>query len=103
MTVPVDALDIWLGDVRVGRLERFEDEAYRFEVDRAYWLTADHTPLGLDLEDRLPSPIESSGLPSWFAHLLPQGPMRAAVARIAGVDVHDGFALLAILDVWCPT
>jgi len=99
----VTALEVKLGEVRVGVLERFEDdEEYRFSFDRS-WLEAIERPvLGQFFEDRAPSDIVTSGIPCWFAHLLPQGPILRMIAREAGVDPTDYFDILRFVGTDLP-
>lgn len=91
----ISGLAVHLADTPVGVLYRFEDEAYRFSFDPR-WLQEPQRPiLGQLSEDRRPNPIETSGLPCWFAHLLPQGPLRRLLARQAQVLDDDDFDLLS--------
>jgi serine/threonine-protein kinase HipA len=97
----VNTLSVALGADIVGRLERFEDENYRFSFEAA-WLEDPFRPvLGQLFEDRRPGAIETSGIP-WFSHLLPQGPLRRALAREHAVEVDDDFSLLAGLGTDLP-
>ena len=93
----MSALEVLLGDIRVGLLERFDDEEHVFSFDSGWLAQYDRPVLGQLFEDRRPRAIETSGLPCWFAHLLPQGLLRRAIARQAGIDEDDGFGLLAAL------
>lgn len=96
------SLDVNLGKIRVGRLERFDDEEYCFSFDES-WLRMRKRPvLGQIFEDRLPNDIITSGIPCWFAHLLPQGPLLRMIAREAGVDVDDDFDILQFLGEDLP-
>jgi serine/threonine-protein kinase HipA len=98
----MSVLEVRVGSFRVGFLERFEDEDCRFSFD-AIWLAAPERPvLGQFFEDRRPRDIVTSGLPCWFAHLLPQGPLRRAISRQTGIDEDDGFELLRILGEDLP-
>jgi serine/threonine-protein kinase HipA len=54
------------------------------------------------MEDRLRGSVITHGLTSWFEHLLPQGPLRGAVARDAGLALSDGLGLLAWLGSDLP-
>lgn len=97
----MNSLEVLLGDLRVGLLERFDDpyDTHRFTPDRQ-WLAMRARPvLGQIFEDWLPHPKELHGLIPWFDHLLPleHRPQRKAIARDAGVEVDDSFALLAWL------
>lgn len=98
----MSTLDVWLHGVRVGALEQFEDEQYVFAFD-ADWLADPERPvLGQFFEDRRPEDVVLWGPPCWFAHLLPQGPLRRAVARQSDVEEGDVFALLQRLGEDLP-
>lgn len=97
------ALDVCLGSVRVGLLERLDDWDYRFSFDPAWLADPSRPVLGQLFEDRRPGEIESTGhVPCWFLHLLPQSPLRRAIARSADVDPDDDFSLLALLGEDLP-
>lgn len=96
-----DAGIVSVHDVRVGRLERvseYSDFVFRFEPA---WLSDAARPvLGQLFEDRRPDPIVTSGLLSWFAHLLPpRGLTRRLIQRWRGGDPEedDDFDLLVAL------
>ncbi|MCB9700558.1 MAG: HipA domain-containing protein [Myxococcales bacterium] len=94
----MSTFDVLVSETRVGALEHFEDDARSvFTFDPAWLADPDRPTLGLFFEDRRPHTIEVSGPLCWFAHLLPQGPLRRAVARQAGTDEGDVFGLLAVL------
>ncbi|MBL8972650.1 MAG: HipA domain-containing protein [Myxococcales bacterium] len=98
----MSTLDVLLGTTRVGALEQFEDEEYVFTFDPA-WLADPQRPvLGQLFEDRRPRDIAVSGPPCWFAHLLPQGPLRRAIARQSGHEEADVFSLLQLLGEDLP-
>lgn len=99
----MSALEVRLGSVRVGILERFNDWDYRFSFDESWLRMADAPVLGQLFEDRKPGDIESTGnLICWFDHLLPQGPLRRAVAKQARCDEDDEFNLLQLLGEDLP-
>jgi serine/threonine-protein kinase HipA len=81
----------------VGTLQRLnEDQDFVFAFEEA-WLDDPLRPvLGQLFEDRKPRALKTSGLPCWFAHLLPQGPWRRHLQRWAGLDLEDNddFGLL---------
>jgi serine/threonine-protein kinase HipA len=88
------ALSVALNQVPVGVLETLDDYYYRFSFDHE-WLRDPQRPvLGQLFEDRRPHDIITSGLPCWFAHLLPQGPLRRLIARSTGVDSTEDFEVL---------
>ncbi len=100
----MNALSVYLGDVQIGILEKFEDEAETFTFSEAYIEShIDSRPiLGQIFEDRFPRPIQVGGPLGWFSHLLPQGAMRRWRSRLLGIDEHDSFTLLAQLGENLP-
>jgi serine/threonine-protein kinase HipA len=91
------ALAIHVGQTRVGLLEQLDDWEHRFSFDDAWLEMPDRPILGQLFEDRLPHDILTSGLPCWFSHLLPQGPLRRALERQLGNEDADDFDLLQML------
>lgn len=98
----MSALEVLLGSIRVGTLERFEDEEYLFSFDEDWLHRPERPVLGQLFEDRRPRDIASSGMLCWFGHLLPQGPLRRAIARQFGLDEGDDFDLLEVLGEDLP-
>jgi serine/threonine-protein kinase HipA len=99
----VRALDIRLGQVSVGLLEQLDEWEYRFSFDSGWLRAQDRGVLGQLFEDRKPHDIATTGhVPIWFSHLLPQGPLRRAVARQLEIDVEDEFDLLEFLGEDLP-
>lgn len=85
----------------MGLLEQTDDWEHRFSFDPE-WLDSPARPvLGQIFEDRLPYDIVTSGLPCWFTHLLPQGPLRRAMERQLGEDA-DELDLLQMLGEDLP-
>lgn len=73
--------------VRVGTLWHLDDDDnHEFQFDEDWLADPERPVLGQLFEDRRPRPIVTSGLPSWFAHLLPQGPWARALHRWAGLE-----------------
>ena len=94
----MSTFDVLVSEARVGTLEHFEDDARSvFAFDPMWLADPDRPTLGLFFEDRRPRTIEVSGPICWFAHLLPQGPLRRAIARQSSTDEGDVFGLLAAL------
>jgi len=89
-------LDVLIGATKVGGLEQFEDERYIFSFAPQWLADPDRPVLGQYFEDQRPRDIEFWGPPCWFAHLLPQGPVRRAIARVAGIGEGDVFELLRL-------
>ena len=81
--------------VDVGYLHN-RDEKNWFRFDESYWARADWPVLGQIFEEqgRAWQPNAHVALPRWFSHLLPEGGMRAAVARAAGVSKGREFELM---------
>ena len=74
---------------RVGRLTRLnDDEDFRFRFLPEYADAAPRRILGQQFVDRFPGGLASSGLPGWFANLLPQGPSRRLMEGWLGLP-HD--------------
>ena len=97
------ALEVRLGQTRVGLLEQVEEWEYRFSFDTSYLHKPGSPVLGQLFEDRKPRDIATTGhIPIWFSHLLPQGPLRRAIARRLGVDVDDELELLEFLGEDLP-
>jgi len=93
----VTALVVSLGDVRVGLLHR-RNEGSVFELDDDYLELANRPVLGQTFEDDPRRPYRTrQGIPSWFANLLPEGPLRALIAERAEVDQSRSFFLLRLL------
>lgn len=79
-----------------------DTEAYRFVFDEDWLDDPDRPLLGQLFEDRRPYAIESSGMPAWFANLLPQGSWRPRVHRWAGLEPDDDFGLLVAMGSDLP-
>ena len=92
----MSTLDVLVGETPVGSLEQFEDERYIFSFAPGWLEDPDRPVLGQYFEDQRPRDVEFWGPPCWFAHLLPQGPVRRAIARVAGLDEGDVFELLRL-------
>ncbi len=95
-------LHVLLDESHVGVL-RYELEAVRFRPSDEY-IALPHRPvLGQVFEDDLEREHRvRSGLPPWFANLLPEGPLRTLVAGAAGVHPTRDFFLLAHLGEDLP-
>lgn len=90
-----EALRIRLFGIDVGLLEYFpEHEDYVFTFDESYLSLPDRPVIGQIFEDFRPAPITTSGMPCWFANLLPQHRLRNLLASAIGVDSDDNFHLL---------
>lgn len=102
----MNRVDVFLGGVHVGEIERFGDPYgdHVFRFAPAYLMHGHRPVLGQLFEDRLPRDIVTDGLPLWFEHLLPptKSPLRRAIAASAQLDDDDGLALLAWLGEALP-
>jgi len=101
----VSALDVFVGKIRVGLLERLDEWEHRFSYDSAWLADSARPVLGQIFEDRKPRGLSSTGhLPGWFDHLLPPqgGPLRRAVTRPIGIEPDDDFGLLQFLGEDLP-
>ena len=84
MTEVIEAR-VLLGDEPVGTL-RYEAENVVFRFSEDYLGRPNRGVLGQSFEDDLRREHRvRSGIPPWFANLLPEGPLRGLVARTAGV------------------
>ena len=79
----------------VGHLYRHNERSW-FEFDDSYWSRANRPILGQIFEEdgRTWQGHTQVALPRWFSHLLPEGMLRDAVARAAGVNRKREFELL---------
>ncbi|MEM9693763.1 MAG: HipA domain-containing protein [Myxococcota bacterium] len=95
-----DLAIVHLHGERVGTLERLNEfQDYRFSYDPGYLAGRSRPTLGQLFMDRAPGPIETSGMLSWFAHLLPGGPWRRHLERWAKLPEgeDDDLALLCAI------
>lgn len=92
----MNALEVRVGQTRVGILERFEDEKQRFSFCDEYVnaFKSSRPVLGQIFEDRFPAPVSVDGPLCWFTHLLPQGVMLRWRLKLLGLDDFDTFQLL---------
>jgi len=103
----VSVLDVLLHGTPVGTLTRAGGDRILFAFNDAY-LGGDQRPvLSLAFKDRFGGLISDiaptrTRLPSFFANLLPEGPMRAYLAGRAGVKSVREFFLLWVLGMDLP-
>lgn len=98
-------LAVLLGDLDVARLESRDDGAILLRFLESYRQLRPRPVLGLYYLDKLRRPIPAtSGLPAFFANLLPEAgsPLRRLVARAAGVHGSQELHLLAHLGEDLP-
>ncbi len=90
-------LVVSVGGVRAGLLRR-NNEGSIFELDEEYLALAGRPVLGQIFEDSPDRPYRTrQGVPSWFANLLPEGPLRRLIAERAGVHERRSLFLLGLL------
>jgi serine/threonine-protein kinase HipA len=98
----VTELVVTIGGVRAGLL-RSSNEGSSFELDDEYLERADRPILGQVFEDDPRGRRWTrQGVPSWFANLLPEGPLRRLIAERAGVDQSRSLFLLCLLGEDLP-
>lgn len=98
--------EVRLHDHLVGRLTCLDDDnqSYEFTFEDRSVPPRSRLVLGQQFEERRPEPIRSSGLPSWFGHLLPKDETRRLVERWKNLnpDDHDDFDLLLAIGQDLP-
>lgn len=95
------ALDVYLADRRVGKLERPGSGRLRFQYDE---VVAEESPEAILLSASLTVRAErfsNSETRPFFEGLLPEGAVREQVARERGVSVQNSFGLLAEIGAEC--
>ncbi len=96
--------EVLLGDVTVGYLVDDGDGRTAFRMDRSY-LDRPHRPvLGQEFEDDLLGTFEGEAgrLPTFFANLVPEGPVRDLLVRSTGVPIRDDLGLLSAVGTDLP-
>ncbi|RRD46761.1 type II toxin-antitoxin system HipA family toxin [Tessaracoccus sp. OH4464_COT-324] len=97
-----DAYEVGLSGRTVARLFAKGDHVW-LEWDEGYWEEHNHPVLGLCFEHNRAGRVSSAlRLPPWFSNLLPEGKLRAWVARDAGVNEQREMQLLAHLGGSLP-
>lgn len=91
------SLTVDISGVRAGLLHQ-SNEGSHFELDERYLATPGRPVLGQVFEDDPARTYRTrQGVPSWFANLLPEGPLRHLIAERAGVNERRSWFLLALL------
>lgn len=87
--------------IDVGHLVNEEGDVNQFTSLPSYWETVDRPILGQIFEQKGPdwSPAARVSLPHWFSHLLPEGPLRAAISASAQTHVRREFHLLRRIGI----
>jgi serine/threonine-protein kinase HipA len=102
MSAPGDRLQVFLGERKLGELERRGPSRYRFgyeplvveeEPAKAVVLSA-----SLPVEEELFAPRQAA---PFFEGLLPEGGARATISSLLHLSEEDGFGLLAALGREC--
>lgn len=90
-------LEVVIGDVCAGLLHPNGEGSF-FELDEAYLHLPSRPVLGQVFEDTPYRPHRTrQGVPSWFANLLPEGPLRKLIAARANVHERRSLFLLRLL------
>lgn len=103
----LNAVDVWLGEVPVGRIMRAAGGGILFTIGEAYAELQRRPILSQCYE--LPAGKVSTAvrvypghLPPFFENLLPEGPLKQLLARRANVDPNDQLSLLGALGEDLP-
>jgi serine/threonine-protein kinase HipA len=102
MMAPGDRLQVFLGERKMGELERRGPSRYRFEYTET--VVAEKLPDAIVLSASLPvgkDPFAPSKAAPFFEGLLPEGAVRATIANLLHLSEEDGFGLLAALGKEC--
>ena len=96
------ALDIFLGETRVGTIARLDGDASIFTFDEVYLADQDRPTLSLAYKDANGEIIAETRsyrtkIEPFFSNLLPEGTLRDYLARRAGVKAVREYHLLAQL------
>lgn len=95
MASPEEQFCVYLQDRIVGRLYRRENFT-RYVFEEGYWQDPHRAVLGLRFEDNpLARHQAKMRLPSWFSNLLPEGRLRAWIARARHASIEREMELLA--------
>lgn len=95
----MNALDVFLHDDRVGRLERHAQATLQFQYEAA-WVEGGGAPVSLSLPVRREAFADSECRP-FFAGLLPEGKFLRTIARAFGVSASNPFAVLGAIGGEC--
>jgi serine/threonine-protein kinase HipA len=100
--IDVAALDILLHDRRIGTLARLAGDRSIFTLDEAYLADEDRATLSLAYRDTYGGILNTprayqTKIEPFFSNLLPEGTLRAYLARRAGVRAVCEYPLLAQL------
>ena len=103
----VESLEVRLGDVPVGQIVRAAGGYNAFLFGQAYAEMQRRPTLSLSFQSSsgalwAPTRGYPGRLPPFFANLLPEGELRGLLARRAGVNPRDEFALLGALGADLP-
>ncbi|NML13418.1 type II toxin-antitoxin system HipA family toxin [Azohydromonas caseinilytica] len=101
--MPTNVLHVFLNDVQVGILSRNTDDSCEFKLLDSYKTLYPRPVLGQRFLDDLDRVWRvRSRVPDWFSNLLPEGALRALVARQAEVRPEREFFLLCHLGQDLP-
>ena len=103
----LNAVDVWLGDVPVGRIMRAAGGGILFTIGEAY-AELQRRPVLSQCYELLGGKVSTAvrvhpgHLPPFFENLLPEGPLKPLLARRANVDPNDQLSLLGALGEDLP-
>lgn len=103
----VSVLDVLLHGESIGSLTLIQGSRTLFAFNKAYIANPDRSTLSLSFKDQFGQlltdlPPTNTRVPPFFANLLPEGPLRAYLARQAGVNEKREFFLLWVLGQDLP-
>lgn len=103
----IKALAVFLGDRRVGTINRFPNDRHLFAFEQEYIDDPNRTTLSLSYKGQSGELVTSvrpvtKRLPAFFSNLLPEGHLRTYLAEQADVNEEREFFLLAALGADLP-
>lgn len=101
------ALAVYLGDRRVGIINRLQGDRHIFSFEQDYVEDPARPTLSLSFKGRSGGLVTAirpihPRLPPFFSNLLPEGHLRSYLAQKAGVNAEREFFLLALLGIDAP-
>lgn len=96
--------EVLLSNVLVGHILDDEEGRTAFRLDRSYLERSRRPVLGQAFEDDLYGTFEGDvgRLPTFFANLVPEGPVRELLVRSTGVPSRDDLGLLSAVGTDLP-
>jgi serine/threonine-protein kinase HipA len=94
------SLDVYLFDVKIGRLEPQTGTDFSFQYTRNWLNQPGAIPLSLSLPLQK-EPVEAEKSRPYFANLLPEAGVRTALARYLGISENNDYAVLEAIGGEC--